>query len=107
MFVDPVGGAASHLFCGGDTVETRRGGSSAAKPETKNLTYAVETGGSCRTLENCTIAGPLIDPLPDVRGGSAYKTRLGLVAVEEAVRASWKERDDERRIPFLGRRRRR
>ena len=53
------------------------------------------------------VAGPLIDPLPDVRGGSAYKTRLGLVAVEEAVRSSWKERDDERRIPFLGRRRRR
>jgi carbon-monoxide dehydrogenase medium subunit len=53
------------------------------------------------------VAGPLIDPLPDVRGGSAYKTRLGLVAVEEAVRSSWKERDDERRIPFFGRRRRR
>jgi carbon-monoxide dehydrogenase medium subunit len=53
------------------------------------------------------VAGPLIDPLPDVRGGSAYKTRLGLVAVEEAVRGSWKEHDDERRIPFLGRRRRR
>ncbi|TNC27786.1 FAD binding domain-containing protein [Amycolatopsis alkalitolerans] len=49
-------------------------------------------------------AEPLIDPIPDVRGGSAYKKRLGLVAVEEAVRNSWKEGHDERRI-LLWRRR--
>lgn len=52
-------------------------------------------------------AEPLIDPIPDVRGGSEYKTRLGLVAVEEAVRFSWKEQQDERRISLRKWRRRR
>jgi carbon-monoxide dehydrogenase medium subunit len=55
-------------------------------------------------------ADPLIDPLPDVRGGSDYKKRLGLVAVDEAVRSAWKESRDGKsgdrqshggsRIPF-------
>ncbi|HWD01023.1 MAG TPA: FAD binding domain-containing protein [Amycolatopsis sp.] len=53
-------------------------------------------------------ASPLLEPIPDVRGSSAYKRRLGLVAVEDAVRNSWKEgSDDDRRISFFGRRRRR
>ena len=43
-------------------------------------------------------AEPLIDPIPDVRGGATFKKRLGLVAVEEAVRESWKEQRDARRI---------
>jgi carbon-monoxide dehydrogenase medium subunit len=50
-------------------------------------------------------ATPLIDPIPDVRGGSEYKKRLGLVAVEEAVRFSWKEEHDGGRTPFWRRRR--
>lgn len=53
---------------------------------------------------------PLIDPIPDVRGGSAYKKRLGLVAIDEAVRLSWqnrKEQHHERRISFRDWRRRR
>ncbi|GAB3003882.1 FAD binding domain-containing protein [Amycolatopsis acidiphila] len=50
-------------------------------------------------------ATPLIDPIPDVRGGSEYKKRLGLVAVEEAVRFSWKEGHDGGRTPFWRRRR--
>jgi aerobic carbon-monoxide dehydrogenase medium subunit len=52
-------------------------------------------------------AEPLLDPIPDVRGTSTYKKRLGLVAVEEAVRLSWKEQQDERRNSRLGWRRRR
>ncbi|MEW2500346.1 FAD binding domain-containing protein [Amycolatopsis sp. NPDC047767] len=52
-------------------------------------------------------ATPLLDPLPDVRGSSDYKRRLGLVAVEEAIRKSWKEgSDDHRRVSIFGRRRR-
>ncbi|HEY1703972.1 MAG TPA: FAD binding domain-containing protein [Trebonia sp.] len=35
-------------------------------------------------------AGPLMDPIPDVRGGVAYKRTLGRVAVEDAVRGAWK-----------------
>lgn len=40
-------------------------------------------------------AAPLIDPIPDVRGGADYKTRLAFVAVDEAVRTAWKERSDD------------
>ena len=40
-------------------------------------------------------AEPLVDPIPDVRGGAAYKTRLAFAAVDEAVRSAWKERSDE------------
>lgn len=50
-------------------------------------------------------AAPLIDPIPDVRGGPEYKKRLGLVAVEEAVRNSWKEEHDGGRTSFWRRRR--
>ncbi|NMH82451.1 FAD binding domain-containing protein [Pseudonocardia xinjiangensis] len=34
-------------------------------------------------------AGPVIDPIPDIRGGADFKRRLGLVAVEDAIRAAW------------------
>jgi carbon-monoxide dehydrogenase medium subunit len=40
-------------------------------------------------------ADPLIDPIPDVRGSVTYKRRLGLVAVEDAVRRAWKDQDDD------------
>lgn len=36
-------------------------------------------------------AEPLMNPIPDLRGNVAYKKRLGLVAVEEAVRQAWTE----------------
>ena len=57
-------------------------------------------------------AEPLIDPLPDVRGGVAHKRRLGRVAVADATRAAWadtprelrdtprEEAPDVRRHPF-------
>lgn len=35
-------------------------------------------------------AEPLMRPIPDLRGTAAFKKRLGMVAVEEAVRQSWK-----------------
>jgi aerobic carbon-monoxide dehydrogenase medium subunit len=34
-------------------------------------------------------AEPVIDPIPDIRGGADFKRRLGLVAVEDAIRAAW------------------
>ncbi len=52
-------------------------------------------------------AEPLIDPIPDIRGGAAYKKQLGLVAVEEALRLSWKEQHDDQRSILRGWRRRR
>ncbi|HET9082508.1 MAG TPA: FAD binding domain-containing protein [Trebonia sp.] len=40
------------------------------------------------------IAGPLMDPIPDLRGGAEYKRALGRVAVEDAVRGAWKSREE-------------
>jgi carbon-monoxide dehydrogenase medium subunit len=34
---------------------------------------------------------PELDPIPDVRGGVAYKRRLAMVTVEDAVRRAWKD----------------
>jgi aerobic carbon-monoxide dehydrogenase medium subunit len=36
-------------------------------------------------------AEPLMNPIADLRGNAAYKKRLGMVAVEEAVRKAWTE----------------
>lgn len=40
------------------------------------------------------IAETLMDPIPDVRGGVAYKRALGRVAAEDAVRGAWKSREE-------------
>jgi len=37
---------------------------------------------------------PALDPIPDVRGGVAYKRRLARVTVEDAVRGAWKDLQD-------------
>lgn len=42
-----------------------------------------------------TAVDPVLDPIPDVRGGVAYKRRLGRVAVADAVRSSWKDLADD------------
>lgn len=34
---------------------------------------------------------PVLDPIPDVRGGVGYKRRLARVTVEDAVRGAWKD----------------
>lgn len=34
---------------------------------------------------------PLLDPIPDVRGGVEYKRRLARVTVEDAMRGAWKD----------------
>lgn len=39
-------------------------------------------------------AEAIMDPIPDIRGGSDYKRQLGRVAAEDAVRAAWKELPD-------------
>lgn len=52
-----------------------------------------------------SVTEPLIDPIPDVRGGVDFKRHLARVAVEDAVRHSWEERTDGR--GFLRDRRRR
>ena len=40
------------------------------------------------------IAETLMDPIPDMRGGVEYKRALGRVAVEDAVRGTWKSREE-------------
>lgn len=49
---------------------------------------------------------PVIEPIPDVRGSAGYKKRVGAVAVEEAVRAAWKEEHDAAQRGAFWRRRR-
>lgn len=36
-------------------------------------------------------AEPLMDPIPDMRGGVEYKRHLGRMAIEDTVRDAWKE----------------
>jgi aerobic carbon-monoxide dehydrogenase medium subunit len=40
-------------------------------------------------LAGRSAADPVIEPIPDIRGGAEFKRRLGLVAVEDAIRAAW------------------
>ncbi|TQM11034.1 FAD binding domain-containing protein [Pseudonocardia kunmingensis] len=37
-----------------------------------------------------SVAEPLLDPIPDIRGSESYKRRLGLVAVADAVTEAWR-----------------
>jgi aerobic carbon-monoxide dehydrogenase medium subunit len=37
---------------------------------------------------------PLLDPLPDVRGGVEYKRHLGQVATQEAVEGAWRDQHE-------------
>jgi hypothetical protein len=41
------------------------------------------------SLTGRSAADPVIDPIPDIRGSADFKRRLGLVAVEDAIRAAW------------------
>jgi carbon-monoxide dehydrogenase medium subunit len=50
-------------------------------PSDADVAEAVRMGRSA--------AEPVIDPIPDIRGGVDFKRRLGLVAVEDAIRAAW------------------
>lgn len=38
---------------------------------------------------------PVLDPIPDIRGGVEYKRRLARVTVEDAVRNAWKDIADD------------
>jgi carbon-monoxide dehydrogenase medium subunit len=37
-----------------------------------------------------SVAEPLLDPIPDIRGSESYKRRLGLVAIADAVTEAWR-----------------
>jgi len=80
-------------------------GAVAPVPVFTELEVAADADADTAAAAARSATEPLIDPIPDVRGGVAFKRHLATVAVEEAVRHSWEERSDAR--GFLRDRRRR
>lgn len=99
----PCASAAALVTGGGrfgrGTRRVRLGlGAVAATPLFAEVDVPAGAGADAAADAARRAAGPLIDPIPDVRGGVPFKRHLALVAVEEAVRLSWEERTDGRGI---------
>lgn len=84
--------SAAALAVPGDLVELRLG-LGALAPTTRYLSLDIDSGMTAQQVVDAAIdiANTAIDPIEDIRGGVAYKARLGRVAVEESVRAVMKE----------------
>lgn len=84
--------SASALAVPGDLVELRLG-LGALAPTTRYLALDIDQGMSDQDVVDAAldIADTAIDPIEDIRGGAAFKARLGRVAVEESVRTVMKE----------------
>ncbi|MGQ4618821.1 FAD binding domain-containing protein [Nocardia sp. R7R-8] len=91
----PCASAAALAVPGEEFIELRLG-LGALAPTTRYLALDVEPDMSDQQIVDAAIdiANTAIDPIEDIRGGVAYKARLGRVAVEEAVRAVMKELHD-------------
>ncbi|MGH2819304.1 MAG: FAD binding domain-containing protein, partial [Actinomycetota bacterium] len=82
--------SAAALVTNGDGARSLRLGVGALAPVP--LFQEVDVSG--RDLEEAIALakeeiGPRFDPIPDIRGSAGFKSRLGLVAVEDAVRRAW------------------
>lgn len=88
----PCASAAALAAQDGDVWEMRLG-LGALAPTSLYLAYDLEPSMSAddAVAAAVDIADAAMDPIPDVRGGAAYKARIGRVAVEEAVRQVMKE----------------
>lgn len=76
----------------GDATELRLGlGAVADTPRYVDARLPAGTADDEAVDAARRIAEPVLDPIADVRGGVAYKRHLALLAVEEAVRAIWKD----------------
>lgn len=84
--------SAAVLAVPGEYTELRIG-LGALAPTTRYLAFDIESDMSDQNVVDAAldIASTAIDPIEDIRGGVAYKTRLGRVAVEDGVRAVMKE----------------
>jgi carbon-monoxide dehydrogenase medium subunit len=117
----PVASAAVLVTAADDVTREIRIGLGALAPTPVYVAVTVAATGSDDDAVDAALAAvePLIDPLPDVRGGVGHKRRLGRVAVADAVRAAWtdtprdipreprEEASDDHRLPFRRLRRRR
>lgn len=85
--------SAAALAVAEDGVREMRLGLGGLAPTSVYLAYDVTDGMTDQDAVDAAIdiANSAMDPIADVRGSSAYKARIGRVAVEEAVRAVMKE----------------
>lgn len=93
----PCASAAALLVPAGGTLTLRLAiGALAPVPRlaSADVTGADVTGRGQEEVVDIALelAGPLLDPIPDVRGSVEYKRTLGRVAVADAVRDAWKLR---------------
>ncbi|AKE01251.1 molybdopterin dehydrogenase (plasmid) [Rhodococcus erythropolis] len=84
--------SAAVLAVPGEFTELRIG-LGALAPTTRYVAFDIEPDMSDQDVIDAAldIASTAIDPIEDIRGGVAYKARLGRVAVEDGVRAVMKE----------------
>jgi carbon-monoxide dehydrogenase medium subunit len=88
----PAASAAALLYDGGDGTTLVLGiGALAPTPQLARITVNGHDEDGAVDLARQQ-ADALMDPIPDVRGSTSYKRRLGLVAVEDAVRHAWEDR---------------
>lgn len=88
----PSASAAAGIFVHDDGTRTLRLGIGALAP-TPVLDVIDATGlTESELIEAAVITGSnLMDPIPDFRGSSDFKRKLGVMAIEDAVRDAWKE----------------
>lgn len=83
----PCATAAALAVPDGDFIEIRLGlGALAATTQYLAFDMTPDMDDQAAVEAAIDIANSAMDPIPDVRGSSSYKARLGRVAVEEAVR---------------------
>lgn len=84
--------AAAALITVTDGGRELRLGLGALAPVPRYLSLDVTGMDAGRAVSEAVAAAePLLDPIPDIRGSSDYKRRLGLVAVRDAVSGAWEE----------------
>ncbi len=90
----PSASAAAGIFIHDDGKRILRLGIGALAP-TPVSSEIDATGLSKRELIDAAVAsgGKLMDPIPDFRGSSEFKRKLGAVAIEDAVRDAWEGLD--------------
>lgn len=88
----PSASAAAGIFVNTDGKRTLRLGIGALAP-TPLLATIDATGLNERELIEAavTTGDDLMDPIPDLRGSSDFKRKLGVMAIEDAIRNAWKE----------------
>jgi len=88
--------SVSALAAESDGVTEMRLGLGALAPTSLYLAFDLEPHMSDQDVVDAAvdIANSAMDPIPDIRGSASYKSRIGRVIVEQAVREVVKELED-------------